>query len=130
MNTKDDKLINGFFEWTNEEKWRHLQHFFGTHSFSLDNWDYARYWMTSFRDLMVPLKESVTTKTENPEKCSYESVSDNSNQYDNISDYVKEKALCLSDSPSETNTSDWCDTLPRKVKGDPCFPHGDDEPIC
>ena len=24
----------------------------------------------------------------------------------------------------------WNDCLPRKVKGDPCFPHGDDEPVC
>ena len=46
----------------------------------------------------------------------YEAVSDEVNRHENISDYVKEKGLCLSDSPSETNTSDWSDTIPRTVK--------------
>ena len=103
--------------YTNKDRWRHLKHFVDTHPYSEDNLEYLKTWITHFT---VPHKESNR----------YEKVSDESNQYENISDYVKEKGLCLFDSPSETNTSDWCDTLPRKVKGDPCFPHGDDEPIC
>ena len=44
------KMVNGYFEWTNKEKWRHLKHFFDTHEYSWDNVDYARYWLTSFKE--------------------------------------------------------------------------------
>ena len=104
-------------KYDNMDRWRHLKHFVDTHPYSEDNLEYLKTWITHFT---APPKESNR----------YEKVSDESNQYENISDYVKEKGLCLSDSPSETNTSDWRDTIPRKMKGDHCFPHGDDEPVC
>jgi len=108
-------------KYDNTDRWRHLKHFIDTHPYSEDNLEYLKTWITHFT---VPPKQSKHPQGYDidwdalpgePPK-GYEKVSDESNQYENISDYVKEKGLCLSDSPSETNTSDWCDTLPRTKK--------------
>ena len=130
-------------EYTNKDRWRHIKHFVDTHDYTSSNLEYLKSWLSSFT---APPKESWvgvddpnqnsylmndgSTHSPPRESNRYESVSDESNQYESISDYVKKKGLCISDSPSETNTSDWRDTIPRKMKGDHCFPHGDDEPIC
>jgi len=131
-------------KYTNKDRWRHIKHFVDTHDYDPSNLEYLKSWIEHFT---VPPKQSKHPQGYDmdwdalpgePPK-GYEKVSDNSYQYDsisgvpevtesdtsdtenrykNISDYVKEKGLCLFDSPSETNTSDWRDTLPRTKKGE------------
>ena len=108
-------------KYDNTDRWRHLKHFVDTHDYDPSNLEYLKSWIESFP---VPPKESNRYEKVSVNSNRYDSISgvpevtesdtsDTENRYKNISDYVKEKGLCLSDSPSETNTSDWRDTLPR-----------------
>ena len=93
--------------------------------------------------IIVPIKQSEVHIMETD--CS-QNVSDNSNHDENVSDknqldveigcgvlpvYTKKMKLRI---PKEVKDAldavGRSDSLPRKMKGDPCFPHGDDEPVC
>ena len=44
------------FDWTQEEKWRHIKHFIDTHNYSESNLDYLKSWITF---LTAPTYEEV-----------------------------------------------------------------------
>ena len=112
----------------------------------------------SFRHITVPTKESkssvnpelssenrthqrktVEQDIENPmlgmlpdlEYNRYQNISDKPNRYENVSDAEMDNIEFTIFKHSALNPAvhDY-NTLPRKMKGDHCFPHGDDEPVC
>ena len=56
------------FDWTKEEKWRHIKHFMDTHNYSESNLQYLKSWVTfitapSYEEVFGETKNEINQKT-------------------------------------------------------------------